>query len=93
MDWRKIILLQYGVWYNTALYATRWHLEPWITENTSSHKIRSLEIVSVSELYPFEVSEWLEGMGGNKGSKLVQKVEKMNLNGGEGDQTDGCFPR
>jgi len=31
-------------------------------------------------------------MGGNKGSKLVQKVEKMNLNGGGGDQTDGCFP-
>ena len=54
--------------------------------------IRSLEIVSVSELYPFEVSEWLGGMGGNKGSKLVQKVEKMNLNGG-GDQTDGCFSR
>lgn len=52
--------------------------------------------VSVSELYPFKVSEWLEwleGMGGNKGSKLVQKVEKMNLNGGGGDQTDGCFPR
>ena len=43
----------------------------------------------------FEISEWLEwleGMGGNKGSKLVQKVENMNLNGG-GDQTDGCFPR
>ena len=42
MKWRKIILLQYSVWYNTALCATRWHLEPWITENTSSHMIRSL---------------------------------------------------
>ena len=36
----------------------------------------------------FEVSEWLEcleGMGGNRASKLVQRVEKMNLNGA-GDQ-------
>ena len=35
-------------------------------------------------------------MGGNKASKLVDKVEKMNLNGGGAgmeDQADGCFPR
>ena len=35
-------------------------------------------------------------MGGNKASKLVDKVEKMNLNGGGAgmeDQPDGCFPR
>jgi len=34
-------------------------------------------------------------MGGNKASKLVDKVEKMNLNGGGAgmeDQPDGCFP-
>ena len=86
---------------------SRWHFESWTAEIQVP---RFIDLWTSESEVPALVSElkepdpefqkwcpWLEvGMGGNKASKLVDKVEKMNLNGGGAgmeDQPDGCFPR